>query len=445
MIRLNKARIHARLQSKFWIRPTWWHGKECFSTSFFDSLKVLLHSRFGRHCPILGIEERLEDLQSSIHVLNNMHEIDEDQDVDLLKQIVRQASQLSGCKTSLEKRLHALGIRGEYSKKNIVTSLDKIGQYLTSCPRIAKMASSIRYGFMFGNIQIVRLIPFQPRSILGRARHTHAEIQLLTHHRLHPYCPSPRVIGISKATCYLCDLFLSHHPQYTVSATHGSIFEDWTVPDSEDYTNADRDELRGIVIAMNTALMIRVPRKSNRPFPAQSGIWHEPYSPSATSTSPCSGKTSLSNPSTMRRSSSQGPNAKDDNDQPPQGIPSFSQGPAALLPEPVHESGSAFQSPDLCLTTKSSSWMLQSVTQKRLEIQDTSMRSPATRYGHQHKLHTGKNCWLDIAGMRLGFELEGKTLRYKSLRMSCLNGFQGRPRSNPIQIRTCTVWSPSVR
>ena len=220
-------------------------------------------------------DDVFEILRASERLHDSMRSVTQAHDISGLKEIARRAHQLSGTHPSFAAYLVAAG-HADIAEKKLVRKVDKLGRYLKCCERLARMASSKRYKHCFSEIQIVPLNPFEPRIVLGSKRHIHAEIQLITYFTLHPAIPGPRVIGISKATCYLCNLFLSHYPQYLVSATHGAIFEHWSIPDLAAYTTVDRLKLRAIISAIDRALTEQARKKSKFMPAAQSGIWHDP-------------------------------------------------------------------------------------------------------------------------------------------------------------------------
>lgn len=59
----------------------------------------------------------------------------------------------------------------------------------------------------------------------------HAEIQLLCFYECHRVSNPPRLIATSKASCYLCDLFLKIHGAFQVISTFGKLNERWILPD----------------------------------------------------------------------------------------------------------------------------------------------------------------------------------------------------------------------
>ncbi|MCJ1246030.1 hypothetical protein MMC30_003234 [Trapelia coarctata] len=271
VIRLHIQRIHGRLQSKYWKPPDHLPGRprEPLGEKLYQSLRAQSGAGAGRNTEISKILTASEDFRESVNRLKG------EEDIDGLKQVVKAASRLSGPQLSFTDRISGLRLLTNLEPKLPMT-VDKVGRYWKSCERMVKMASSQTYGHLFRGMQIIALKPYEARMVLGKERHTHAEIQMVTYLRLHPRVLKPRVIGISKATCYLCNLFLSHHPQYLVSATHGIIFESWTIPDLDAYSKKDRIELRRVVASMNQKLIKQAKKKSRIPAPFQSGIFHPP-------------------------------------------------------------------------------------------------------------------------------------------------------------------------
>ncbi|KAF1966728.1 hypothetical protein BU23DRAFT_485858 [Bimuria novae-zelandiae CBS 107.79] len=84
--------------------------------------------------------------------------------------------------------------------------------------------------------------------------HVHAEVQLAVYYDLRSQNQyqdegvlRPRVIGTSKWLCYLCYLFLREHGGFRPANTHGRLYDQWTVPDLEEYGGEMRGRYREIV------------------------------------------------------------------------------------------------------------------------------------------------------------------------------------------------------
>ncbi|KAL6713010.1 hypothetical protein ACLMJK_009406 [Lecanora helva] len=167
-----------------------------------------------------------------------------------------------------------------------IRAFDKVANYQHISERLSNLAASSKFRHLFQPPGFRFLDSYAPHMVLGRDRFVHAEVQIVTFHRLEGTQPRPRAIGTTKAACYLCNLFLSFHPQYMISATHGTLFDAWTIPDVLPYSVEDRRELQAIVQNMQLALEARVGKETHgfRPFPVQSGIYHVPSLPSLAGT-----------------------------------------------------------------------------------------------------------------------------------------------------------------
>ena len=196
------------------------------------------------------------------------------------------AGNVCGMQQSFELVLKQSGMKLDAASQKVIKAFDKVANYQHVSERLSRLAASSRFRHLFKSIHFRFLDSYAPRIVQGRERFVHAEIQIVTFHRLQRTHPLPRTIGTTKAACYLCDLFLSFHPQYTISATHGVIFHAWTIPDILSYSAEDRKELRAIVQSMQEVLEARAGEKNRMflPFPVQSGIYHVPSLPSLAET-----------------------------------------------------------------------------------------------------------------------------------------------------------------
>lgn len=238
-------------------------------------------------------KNRLQELAGKIKTLQklylDMEKVTTGNDTHLLKKLVRQSSWLSAASPSLEASLTASGVSHSVASSSLIRRVDKLGRYWAACVTMAKLASNAQYRPLFASMKLeavpsYRKYVWPPGS--KEKRLVHAEVQLVTHHRLHHSDIPPRVIGISKAACYLCDLFLSKHKQYYYSGTHGTIFDSWTVPDLVDYSVSDITELRQIIEFINQKLLetkswMKKPRAKGQSASKQSAyqsfVWSTPY------------------------------------------------------------------------------------------------------------------------------------------------------------------------
>lgn len=163
-------------------------------------------------------------------------------------------------------------------KNKYIGEVDKIGAYW----RIANSLRSIYRHISRGrpqnlppiNLEIEGVQPYisvvNEPSIQGRPMpcYVHAEVQLVTQLAQQEriiastvsstraiFSSPPRIIGASKSACFLCFLFLSCYRGPKTPATHGRLYDQWTVPDLAAYTPAQTEHLRETLLRMRNAMV----------------------------------------------------------------------------------------------------------------------------------------------------------------------------------------------
>ncbi|KAI9892525.1 MAG: hypothetical protein M1814_001482 [Vezdaea aestivalis] len=284
VIKLDKSKIVSRLKSELWKPPNNFEKRppplcECL---------LWMHQNVSRTNP--SQRTNLKLVSQKIHSLSSLVTAADSGGFqplcENLKGIVRLVGDFAGSDISLEHFFERKRIQTTKEDKKAVNALDKLGNYWRLCRRLCRFAMSKRYRSSFVPIRLAFLDQHSRHKINGLSRYVHAEVQLVVFHRQHKDSPKPRVIGTSKAACYLCDLFLSHHPQYTISATHGMLYEQWTIPDLPSYDLNDRQEIQNMIRAMFQTLVDKTASQpyAGMTFPVQSGIY-QPYAlPNLTAT-----------------------------------------------------------------------------------------------------------------------------------------------------------------
>ena len=181
----------------------------------------------------------------------------------LLREIVKKSYEIctSAGTTTLEETMRYYGVvkSKTYVDKHI-RQVDKIGRYWGLC--VSMTEDSRKYGKTFANIQLKPLCPYQAKTsniaFKGQqARcHVHAEIQILVFYSMIPNVAlkKPRVIGVSKSACYLCNLFIQEHRQFFITKTHGQLYGLWNLPDLDDFDPSERVKLCQALSAVDRQL-----------------------------------------------------------------------------------------------------------------------------------------------------------------------------------------------
>ena len=284
VVQLCEPRIIGRFKCKDWIPPAY-HIKgrrpihedlEQVFNRYLSKQKMFtdqMKSLTSRLWDFINFMIRINQLKSTVTFQTRL-------------EALQLAGSVCEVRQSLEIALEQAAVKVDETSMKAIRAFDKVANYQHVSERLSNLAGSSKFRHLFQSPRFRFLDSYAPHAVLGRDRFVHAEVQIVTFHRLEGTQPRPRAIGTTKAACYLCNLFLSLHPQYTISATHGTLFDAWTIPDVLLYSAEDRRELQAIVQNMQLALEARVGKKTHgfRPFPVQSGIYHVPSLPSLAGT-----------------------------------------------------------------------------------------------------------------------------------------------------------------
>ena len=182
----------------------------------------------------------------------------------LLREIVKKSYELctSAGTTTLEDTMRYYGVvKSELYVDKHIRQVDKIGRYWGLC--VSMTEDSRKYGKIFANVQLEALCPYQAKTsniafTKGQQARclVHAEIQILVFYSMIPNVAlkKPRVIGVSKSACYLCNLFIQEHRQFFITKTHGRLYERWNFPDLDDFDPTERVKLRHVLAAVDQQL-----------------------------------------------------------------------------------------------------------------------------------------------------------------------------------------------
>ena len=286
VISLSRERIHGRLQSVHWEVPT--HLRGATREPLHQELRKIAARLEHQRQQLPADSKKL--IQSLYEVCDLYQRIDRckrhiNEELQLLKNAIRHSHALatSNGKCTMEETVsnHSLDSRDICNNKNI-RQLNKIGRYWGLCIDMAE--ASRKYGEIFTSLELKTLPSYQairsPISFVkGRSAkcHVHAEMQLLTFYdlNLNLVTARPRVLGVSKSACYLCNMFILKHGQLFITKTHGRLYDQWNVPDLAEFGQAQRNAFRQVLSSMNRDLQINLTRERrsvHRDFPLGSYV-----------------------------------------------------------------------------------------------------------------------------------------------------------------------------
>ncbi len=282
-MKLCRTRIHSRLQSAHWKKPTYYRSDPEPLHQELRKLSQWLRQQYPRlHSDGELLNQQLDNLANACQHIDGLEE-DTVEELKHLKDIVRKSYAIctSNGSRTIEETFSAYG----YDTKQVCTNkhirqIDKIGRYWGSCHFMAE--ASRKYTDIFMSMKLKILPPYReaksPISFKGGAVscHVHAEIQLLTFYGLNPgrQTCNPRVLGVSKSACYLCDLFIRKHGQFFITKTHGRLHDQWTVPDLAAFSLNQRSDYQHILVEMRKEIELEIVRaqfSKKRKYPQ--GSW----------------------------------------------------------------------------------------------------------------------------------------------------------------------------
>ncbi|KAL8800108.1 MAG: hypothetical protein Q9223_007379 [Gallowayella weberi] len=247
-------------------------------------VKKPLHESLRAYIRYLENDLHYPEISKKLTSLCNEYErvetdiADMDQDVHRLQGVIKmsfdlyQTMELSANHTASPPRNSKSLLLGSALQNRDVQQVNKLGRYWDLCRFLTKAAR--RYPALFCHTSLEHIRPYSstrsPSSISilkdpKKKKKTvecfvHAEIQLITFYGLSDCRESlnPRWLGVSKDACYLCDLFIKAHGQFSISKTHGRLYDQWTVPDLSEFGSTQRDDYRRILKEINQACIHRL-------------------------------------------------------------------------------------------------------------------------------------------------------------------------------------------
>lgn len=262
VLTLNESRIYARLKSIKWDKPGYQRSKDNGERPLWREIsQICNHIEPSDNRSVRSeLTERLHKLVNRMKLLDNSATNADDGIIEL-QQVVQDCYDF--CSVAKNHRLknqtstdelHQL-VENKYFRR-----LEKIAGYFESTDSMVSAARKYPAKFRDAKVEVVPNYASvcSEISLKGRVTkcHIHAEIQLVFHYELHAKTtePLPRVIGTSKAACFLCAEFIKYHGVYMIDAAHFRIYDQWTIPDLGQYNDEQLARFRNIISQMYEAM-----------------------------------------------------------------------------------------------------------------------------------------------------------------------------------------------
>ena len=270
VIRLHFRRLLARCRSTKWEKPK--YLSKSHKKPLWQDFAGLIHrAQFVYTKREKAPRAMVEKLLGELAAVYENFELPAEDELTTMEQVVISSFDLCfrpEIKEYLLRLENSIGTRPTSQVASAIKTLRQI-QKIASYRRIS--VSLVRFAREYprlfgGGITLEYLTPYQsvPTTIgyeeWAKTCHVHAEVQLAVCYDLLPdeareQFLSPRTIGISKSLCYLCYQFLQAHGGFFPSRTHGSLYDQWTLPDLAEFDNNVVGKYRSIVKEMDDAVL----------------------------------------------------------------------------------------------------------------------------------------------------------------------------------------------
>lgn len=279
IVNLNFNKILGRLGSKKFQRPAYMTKiREPLTTR----LRHMIHT-LNQTPPTIPDRQDLALLKNQIHdfgtSFGRLEEADAENAICHTKIAIQKAYQMTGNGIGFPGRLRALGYPiGRLDDRDVrevgkISNYWRISRYLTNCSR------RFRLQFARASWNAIQSYKTSSTSAIVQRRFVHAEIQIVAYYEKMALTAAPRMIGVSKEACFLCDSFIRAHALFSISGAHRQMVSQWTVPDLEEYSSNTILRFRRALLKMYedvTKEYVQSQKKRSwRPFPLQSAINHD--------------------------------------------------------------------------------------------------------------------------------------------------------------------------
>lgn len=266
---MSRNRIHGRLQSVHWNIPKSRVGIKTRQPLHEGLRKLALDLESQISADARGNVQMVKKIAQLSNAMKNIDRYGQatDEGRRSLEDALKLSYDLftSGSQSTLEEAL----VKSEFSTQNpaskrTIRRVDKLGRYWGLC--IFLPQASRKYPTLFLSMNLQVLPPYTPMiSKMGfvpgqKSRClVHAEMRVLTFYGLESSCHvrKPRIIGVSKSCCYLCNLFINLHGQHFVTKTHGRLYERWNFPDVADFEPTQLSEYRRVLTSMDETMVAK--------------------------------------------------------------------------------------------------------------------------------------------------------------------------------------------
>lgn len=268
---MSKERLLGRIQSRY-RKKSWPRKRANMSRPLYLKIDELVSNiSTVKLAAVKKATEKLRHLKAQLSSLQVVLKAVDDgspgQHMELLATMVKHCFIVSHNRkaTSLEIHLRLLGLNTDITTCRTVLEIDKIASYYGIVKELICLSRRPDSQELFSNIRLESLgappaLTPQGASLTCRV---HGEVQLVLFHARFPSKNGlePRTIGSSKLACFLCHLFVVEYGSWSISGSHGRLYERWRIPWGHWIQGPEVKRLQGVVVGINNELQRLITQK----------------------------------------------------------------------------------------------------------------------------------------------------------------------------------------
>jgi hypothetical protein len=199
----------------------------------------------------------------------NLPEAELDRLLKILLQRCAEASYANGHQ-SIESQFQSVSELAGVLRHNgrDIVQIDKLARYWSLCKDLSRMPRRRSYRHLLKNVRFeaLRHFPSARPPTAVRNCFVHAEVQLILQIEKQQLEKPPRAIGCSKSACFLCDSLIRNIGKYSISLSHGRLYNQWYIPDVDWMTPAQVAQFQKIVKFMTQEMSLLASNQATSRF-----------------------------------------------------------------------------------------------------------------------------------------------------------------------------------
>ncbi|KAI4217869.1 MAG: hypothetical protein LQ349_008980, partial [Xanthoria aureola] len=193
VVQLCEPRIIGRLKCKDWNPPAY---QSKARRPMHEDLEQVLNRYLSKPKEFTDqMKSQTSRLRDFISFMMRIHQHNSTVTFQERLEALQLAGSVCDVGQSLELALEQVAIQVDEIRMKAIRAFDKVANYRHISERLSRLAGSSKFRRLFQSLRFRFLDNYAPHRVLGRRRFVHAEVQIVTFHRLEGTSSLPMTIG----------------------------------------------------------------------------------------------------------------------------------------------------------------------------------------------------------------------------------------------------------